>query len=92
MRRASRFQWNGLPVAPWRGAPPVGEARRPAAPECQSEALRDLLAALRGHEVTLLVGNRWLAGKLVSADPVVLVDRAGRVTQVRTGAVRAVTF
>ncbi len=56
------------------------------------DAIADLLAGLRGREVTLQVGERLLTGKLLLADPVVLVDGAGRATFVRPGAVLAVTF
>jgi len=56
------------------------------------DPVSDLLADLRGREVTLQVGNRLLSGKLIMTDPVVLVDGEGRATFVRAAAIVAVTF
>lgn len=78
----ARFSRTGLPVTPRQGRTP---AERP-------DPLDSLLADLRGHQVTLLVGGRLLAGKLVSVDPVILVDGDGRATAVRRSAILAVRF
>lgn len=57
-----------------------------------ADALADLLAGLRGRKVTLQVGARLRTGKVILADPVVLVDGEGRATFVRPDAILAVTF
>ncbi|MBP2019661.1 hypothetical protein J2Z79_003103 [Symbiobacterium terraclitae] len=88
--RTARFSFSGLPVTR-RQDPDRATAGRPPRRR-RPDPLAGVLAALRGHQVTLLVGGRLLAGKLISADPVILVDGAGNATAVRRSAISAVRF
>lgn len=69
-----------------------GDARVADDGDPGGDPMSDLLADLRGRELTLQVGNRLLTGKLIMADPVVLVDGEGHATFVRPAAIVAVTF
>ncbi len=104
MAGTCRFRGRGLPVAPPRPrpapAPPGAPApsggdparREGSAPGGGADPIAALLADLRGRPVTIQVGDRLLTGRLLLADPAVLVDGSGRATFVRPEAVVAVTF
>jgi len=88
---STRFFRAGLPVTRRQDRTPE-PAVRPRGRRVRGDPLGPLLASLRGRRVTLLVGGRLLTGKLVLADPVTLVDGAGRATVVRRSAIQAVRF
>ncbi len=54
--------------------------------------LLELLHGLRGREVRLLVGRVQVAGRLLSVDPLLVVDLSGRATLVRLERIRSVEF
>ncbi len=54
--------------------------------------LLELLHGLRGREVRLLVGRVQVAGRLLSVDPLLVVDLNGRATLVRLERIRSVEF
>lgn len=83
------FSFRGLKVAPPGPAPADPGVQRPGPAQ---DPIRELLRSLRGREVLLQVGDRLIAGKLVTCDPVLLVDGEGRSTLVRLEAIQAVTF
>jgi hypothetical protein len=81
------FGRSGLPAKRLPGSPAGGPAG-PAGPE----PLQALLESLRGHQVTLLVGNREISGKLLTVSPVVMVaGPTGQATAI-TGEIQAVQF
>ncbi|BAD39992.1 hypothetical protein [Symbiobacterium thermophilum] len=97
---ACRFARRGMLVAPRRLTAPGGPVSRVEGSTAGSggdrsggrDPIVELLAELRGRAVTLQVGQRLLTGRLILADPVVIVDGQGRATCARPEAVVAVTF
>lgn len=56
------------------------------------DPVRELLQTLRGREVVLQVGTLLHRGRILSTDPLMLVDPEGRATLIRLEAVQAVEF
>lgn len=80
---AVRFAATGLRLLP---CPPPG-ARR-----ARRDPMAALLRRLVGRELRVLVGRTHLSGRLVSADPVVLVTAEGRVAALRAEAIGSVEY
>jgi hypothetical protein len=81
---ATRFVVTSLPLLP--RTPPAGATGRRADP------MALLLRQLIGRQLRVLVGRIELSGKLVTADPVVLVTAQGRAAMVRTEAIVSVEY
>jgi len=99
VKRPGSFAFSGVPVAPWKPQQAMAEAAQPrslggpaAGRSNPQDPIRELLQSLRGREVVLQVGDRLVVGKLITHDPVLLVDQEGRSTLVRFEAIQAVTF
>lgn len=68
--------------------PDPAPAPDPVAPN----PFRDLLRSLRGRQVGLLLGGREVEGRLVIADPVVLVGPQGEARLVRPEHIQSVRY
>jgi len=91
-RRAAALDGGSLQEAGEAAAPACGRGQGTGQPPYGSDPLADLLRSLRGHQVTLQVGERLVTGKLITADPIIIVGPAGEATMVAPDAVKSVQF
>jgi hypothetical protein len=90
--RVSHFT---APVRPFVAPNPWGSATvGPLYPAGSSglDPVRQLLEDLRGHVAVLQVGEVFRKGRILSTNPLVLVDEDGKATLIRVEAVTAVEF
>jgi hypothetical protein len=62
------------------------------APPPAPDPLLALLVSLRTRRVSVLIGDRWLAGRLLTVDPLVLVGEDGQAVVPAPGEIQSVQF
>lgn len=92
MKATFRFQTQVCRAARVAGPPAPGKALPQRVAWSRQQPLLSVLLGLRGRQLTLLAGGRELSGKLVTAEPLVLVDGQGEATLVELEQVDSVAY